>query len=191
MTWRDAGRRARVPLIALLVVAALDARPATPAAAPGTLHFIATQEGTRLQGSFTRFAIALAFDPARPADATVHVQVALDSVDAGAAQANGLLRSTDFFDTATFPGAEFAAHGFRALPDGGYEALGTFSLKGRRTTLPVRFGIAPAPEGRWIDGSFVLSRLAYGIGQAQWSDTTTLDDAVTVRFHVLQGAGGS
>ncbi len=192
MRWPERWRCCRVLAAALAALFALDARSvadgAGGSAAAAYVRFTATQQSTPLEGSFAGFRIAVTFDPANPAGGAVHAQVETGSVDGGAAQANALLRSADFFDSARFPVAAFDASGFQPLGPGRYQAQGSLALKGRRVAMPLVFAVAAVPQGRWFDGSFELSRLDYGIGQGEWTDTATLDDRVTVRFHVLQAA---
>ncbi len=85
-----------------------------------------------------------------------------------------------------------ALHGASAIPSlagkaGAQDvAKGTFTLKGKSAPQTVVFTTTSAPQGQWIDGSFTISRLAFGVGQGEWSDTSTLDDAVQIQFHILQ-----
>ncbi len=85
-----------------------------------------------------------------------------------------------------------ALHGASAIPSlagkaGAQDvAKGTFTLKGKSAPQTVVFTTTSAPQGQWFDGSFTISRLAFGVGQGEWSDTSTLDDAVQIQFHILQ-----
>jgi len=178
------GRGAVLPALSVALLVAV----ATPARAPdsGTMAFIATQMGTPLQGSFEDFTVRLDFDPAHPERGSVHAQVPLASVSAGSREANELLRSAGFFDAAHFPQATFDAVHFAAPVDGLYRAQGSFALKGHTVTVPVQFTVNSDPQGLWLDGSFSISRLEFGVGQGEWSDTSTLDDAVRVVFHIPQ-----
>lgn len=171
---------------AAAVMAALGSQARAPEA--GAIRFTAAQMGSPLQGSFESFTVQVDFDPAHPEKGTVHVQVPVDSVSAGSREANDLLRSAGFFDAAHFPTARFDAEKFVAQPDGRYLAQGSFTLKGRTVTLPVSFSAMSGPQGRWFEGRFGVSRLAFEVGQGEWSDTSTLDDRVEIAFRVPQGA---
>jgi hypothetical protein len=67
-----------------------------------TLRFTASQMGTPLEGKFTRFSSQVNVDPLQPKAGVVRARVDLASVDAGAPEANMLLRSAGFFDAAQF-----------------------------------------------------------------------------------------
>jgi polyisoprenoid-binding protein YceI len=151
-----------------------------------TIQFIASQSGVSLQGIFNGFAANIKFDPAHPEVGTVQARVDVGSVSTGTSSADELLRSEDFFDAKTHPQATFEATEFHAQDKGHYQAKGTFTLKGHSISLPVTFTTTDAPQGRWFDGTFTISRLIFQVGLGEWSDTSTLDDAVRVQFHILQ-----
>lgn len=148
------------------------------------IGFTAAQMGSPLQGRFDQFTARVRFDPQQPQAGSVQARIALASVNAGARAANDLLLSAGFFDAAHFPQADFSATDFAPQADGSYLARGRFTLKGHTEVLPLRFTATAAPDGWWFDGACTVSRLAYGVGQGEWADTGTLDDAVEVRFHV-------
>lgn len=175
------------PLLYALVCTLGTIGPSAYAAGSGsTIRFLASQSGVSLQGTFNDFSASVNFDPARPDGGTVQVAVKVASVSTGTPSADELLRSEDFFDSAKFPQATFEASDFHAQDATHYSAKGAFTLKGHTVPLSVTFTTTGAPQGLWFDGSFTISRLAFGVGQGEWADTSTLDDAVQVQFHILQ-----
>ncbi len=169
---------------AMAAIAAVGSQARAPEL--GSIGFTAAQMGTPLRGSFEEFTVQLDFDPVHPESGTVRVQVPLASVSAGSRETDALLRSGSFFDAANFSQASFAADHFAAQPGGRYLARGSFSLKGHTVIQPVAFSVASDPKGRWLDGSFSVSRLEFGVGQGEWGDTSTLDDGVEIVFHIRQ-----
>ncbi len=139
-----------------------------------------------LQGTFNGFVANVKFDPASPDTGAVQVRVDVGSVSTGTASADELLRSEDFFDASKCPQATFEATDFHAQDTGDYLATGTFTLKGHAAPQTVAFTTTTDAQGQWFDGSFTISRLSFGVGQGEWSDTSTLDDAVQIQFHILQ-----
>jgi polyisoprenoid-binding protein YceI len=150
------------------------------------IRFVASQSGVSLTGNFNDFAANVKFDPAHPETGTVKVGVNAGSVSTGTASADELLRSEDFFDATKFPQATFEASEFHVQDAKHYVAKGTFTLKGRAVPQTIVFTSKNDPQGQWFDGSFTISRLAFGVGQGEWSDTSTLDDPVQIQFHILQ-----
>jgi polyisoprenoid-binding protein YceI len=51
----------------------------------------------------------------------------------------------------------------------------------------IAFRFTPSPDGRSaaLDGSAVVNRLEFGVGQGEWQDTKWLADAVRVRFALM------
>jgi len=170
-------------------MAALGSQARPPETA--VIGFTAAQMGSPLQGGFESISVQVDFDPAHPEQGAVHVQVPVDSVSAGSREANDLLRSTGFFDAAHYPTARFDAEKFVTQADGRYLAQGSFTLKGTTVMLPVSFSTVAGPQGRWFEGHFSISRLAFGVGQGEWSDTGTLDDKVEITFHLPPIAGAT
>ncbi len=171
-------------VICTLSVVSLSADGAAPG---GDIQFTASQEGVSLQGTFNDFVAYIKFDPAHPNTGSVRISVDVRSVNTATPAANEMIRSSDFFDAATFPQATFEASEFHAQEAGHYIAKGAFTLKGHTVTLPVTFATTASPQGRWFDGTFNISRTSFKVGQGEWSDTSTLDDTVKIQFHILQG----
>ncbi len=189
-TARDPGSAAARALTtagAMACTLALLLWPRAEAAAErgATIGFTASQSGTPLTGRFDGFQVQLNLDPARPHDGAVHVQVDTATVDAGAPQTNALLRSSGFFDSAQFAQARFDASDFSDQGGGRFLARGTFRLKNHTAALPVAFTAVAGAQGLVVEGEFTISRLAFTVGEGEWADTGTLDDAVVVRFHLL------
>jgi len=182
--WGDPWRAAALLLLAVAVIGAAGTRARAPDT--GDIQFTAAQAGTPLRGSFEDFTARVEFDPLHPQSGAVHVQVSVASVSAGSREADALLRSAGFFDAAQFPQASFDAAHFVAQTDGQYLARGSFVLKGHAMEMPVTFAVASDARGRWFNGSFSISRLQFGVGQGEWSDTSTLDDRVEIAFRVLE-----
>ncbi len=156
----------------------------------GAVRFVASQSGVSLLGNFNDFSANVRFDPAHPDAGAVKVSVGVSSVSTGTASADELLRSEDFFDATKYPQATFEATEFLAQDTRHYIAKGTFTLKGHAVPQAIVFTTTSDPRGQWFDGSFTISRLAFSVGLGEWSDTSTLDDAVQIKFHILQKKAG-
>jgi polyisoprenoid-binding protein YceI len=149
-------------------------------AAQSTLTYTFIQAGAANEGKFKVFTAR--FDP----DAqTLTVVIDMRSFDTGDAQRNGLLGGRDFFDVAQFPQARFTATQLRRTA-GGYVATGALTLRGITRTLAVPFTWRVIESGGrkvgLLDGTTVLKRLDFGVGQGEWRATEWLGNTVTVRF---------
>lgn len=157
--------------------------------ASGRLEFSATQAGAKFTGAFTRFRVALDFDPAHPDRGRLDVTVDTASVDTQDAERDEILRGADFFWAEKYPQAEFHAERFeRAGAD--WRALGELTIRGVKKSLPVTFTLAPSAGATVMTGSAAVNRLAFGLGQGDWASTEWVGEAVEVRFELkLRPAG--
>ncbi|TJZ93376.1 cytochrome [Paracoccus gahaiensis] len=182
-----AGRHLMPALVALAVLGAgaayavvtrpQDAGPATvldQAASDwrvteGDLGFAVVQMGSQIEGGFSDWTAAIAFDP-DSGSGEVRVTINMDSVTIGTVtdQAKG----SDFFDVATNPTAVFEG---TIRPEGeGYVAEGPLTLRGQQTpvTLPFTLQIDEAGVAR-MQGQAVMDRRDWQIG-AGYADESTV-----------------
>ena len=165
----------------LLMAAPLNVGPASK----GTLTATFKQEGVAVESPFTSFKGVIDYDPKNPAAATALIDVDMASLDLGDPAYNAELHKKSWFDSAAFPRGLFKSTAVRAVTAGKFEATGTLTIKGRVQTLTVPVAVSAAAAGTVFDGSFVMSRKAFGIGDAIWDGV--VDDKVTVKFHLVGG----
>jgi polyisoprenoid-binding protein YceI len=141
------------------------------------------QEGVEVESPFTRFSGRISYDPARVAASTALLEVETGSYDIGDPAYNAEVRKKSWFDSTTHPRAQFRSTAIKPGAAGSFEATGQLTLKGRvqTITVPVKTNAA----GTVFDGSFVISRKAFGIGDPVWDGV--LDDRITIKFHLVGG----
>jgi len=61
---------------------------------------------------------------------------------------------------------------------------GTLTLKGKSREMTVPVTYVPGKNASIFDGSFVLKRLDFGIGEGMWADLSTVANEVQVRFRI-------
>lgn len=171
-----------LPTLALGLAGLGIAQAAPVDAAKSSVKFVFTQMNVPVEGQFKKFAADVAFDAAKPETGKVSIAVDLVATDAGSSDANQAVQMKEWFNTATFPKATFSATQFKALGGGKFQAIGQFGLKGRSASLSVPFTVKPDAKGQWFEGSFPLSRLAWKVGEGEWSDVGAVADAVQVKF---------
>ncbi len=152
--------------------------------AKSSLRFTAQQAGVDLHGDFRRFSAQLNVDPSHLDQSAVRVDVDLSSVTTGTRNADALLQSADFFDSTRFPKARFTSSRITSVGAGSYRAAGQLDLKGHSAPVEISFSAHADGGATRYEGSLPISRLAFGIGQGEWSDTSTLDDEVRLDFSV-------
>ncbi|GHH80490.1 polyisoprenoid-binding protein [Streptomyces sulfonofaciens] len=135
-----------------------------------TIGFVARHAMvTNVKGSFLDFEGSLHLDAANPAASTASLDIKMDSISTGSDDRDGHLRSSDFFDTETYPTMTFRSTSAEALGDGSYRITGDLSILG--TTKPISIdlefnGLAKDPFGNervGFEGSSQLLRSEYGL----------------------------
>lgn len=172
----------------LLFAALLFAAPATAAdwvQAPGSsLVFAGTYQGEVFSGHFPGFQTRLSFDPADPASATLEVDIPLAGVTTGNPDYDGEMRGAAFFDIGRYARARYVAEGFRALEDGSYAADGVLELRGTSHPVTLTFTWDPG-ERPVLTGRATVDRLAFGIGEGMWSDTSVIPAGIAISTKVV------
>jgi polyisoprenoid-binding protein YceI len=153
--------------------------------AQSALTFGYKQMGVPLTGKFNKFSAQVSFDPAKVATARAHIDVTLASIDTGSTDADEEVAGRQWFNAKTYPLATFTSSGVTALGGNRYQATGKLTIKGRTmdVTAPVTF---QADGNRGVfDGTFNIKRLAYAIGEGEWTDVGTVADEIQIKFHLV------
>jgi len=142
------------------------------------------QMGVPVKGGFKRFTTQMAFDPAKPEAARAQIEIDLASIDAGSPEADEESAGKLWFNRSAYPKATFVSSQIRALGNNRYEMRGTLTLKGRNREMVVPVIYTPGKNAAIFDGSFVLKRLDFGIGEGMWADVSTVANEVKVKFRI-------
>ena len=146
------------------------------------VRFVSKQMGVSVEGGFRRFTGQLNFDPAHPEIARARIEVELASVDAGSAEANDEVVGKDWFFVRQFPIARFDIRRVKALGNGQYEVQGTLTIKNVTQDMVTKASFHEEAGLGIFTGSFILKRLAFGIGEGAWGDPGVVADDVKVNF---------
>jgi len=148
------------------------------------ITFVSKQMGVPVEGKFGKFSVQLAFDPAKPNEGKVRVELDVASIETGSDEANDEVKGKGWFDVKNHPRARFMSSSVKSLGANRYELAGKLSIKGRTKEVVAPFTFKPAGLGAVFDGAFALKRLDYGVGEGVWSDTDTVADEVQVKFRI-------
>ncbi|MDT0508305.1 YceI family protein [Novosphingobium sp. MMS21-SN21R] len=171
------------PPAAVASVESADAKASTwTIGKGGRLGFKADYTGESIKGTFARWDAAIVFDPADLPGSSIKVTVDLASVESGDSQRDDMLKSDSFFGVGTNPKAVFTSSSIRANGSGRYVASGSLSLHGKSRPLAVRFNLKIDGDRATASGNAALQRLSFGVGEAEWSATDQLKDAVGIDF---------
>lgn len=155
------------------------------------LEFIATQKSAKTSGSFKTFKLVrLEFDPETLSEAVVEIEIDVKSLSVSNTLVEQTLGSSQWFNVAEFPLANFTSKEFKALGEGLYEVRGDLRIKDivqpAIVKLTIKKTIDDQSGGVVIEatGETVLSRLSYKIGQGEWASVDDLADEVQLKIHI-------
>lgn len=151
-----------------------------------SLRFRATQNGNDFTGTFSRWDAAILLDPEAPDQrGAIEAVIDLASVDAGNKDRNEALPKEGWFNIAVFPKATFRADRITSTGDGTFDAEGTLTIKGVEEAVALPFTLAIDESGRAVaDGSVMLDRSAFGIGQGEFATDKWVAFDVEVLLHI-------
>ena len=153
-----------------------------------SLSFVSKQMNVPVEGQFKSFRSKLAFDPAKPAAARAELEIDLASIDAGSKDANDEVASKAWFNTREFPVAKFVSTTVKPLGGNRFEVAGRMTIKGRTLDLTTPVTLRQEGNSASFDGSLVLKRADYGIGDGVWADFGTVANEVQVKFRLVATA---
>lgn len=146
----------------------------------GALAIAVTQFGSDVAGEFSDWTASIVFDPEAegPEVGSVEVEIAIASLTLGSVTNEAL--DPEFLDAANSPVATYRADLRRVDENGGYEAVGTLSLKGTEAPLVLPFALSLEDGLAVVEGATSLDRRDYGIGTKSYADEETVAFDVSI-----------
>lgn len=152
--------------------------------------FVSKQMGVPVEGRFKKFDAQISFDAKQPEVSKMAFTVDVASATVGTPEVDSELPKGVWFNSPKFAQATFQSTGVKSLGGGKLEVAGKLSIKGTTRDLVVPVALTQTGATTLASGSFVLKRLAFKIGENEWSDTSMVADDVQVRFKLaLSGVG--
>lgn len=149
-----------------------------------TVTITAKQMNVPMTAKFNRTNATIDYDSKAPERTTANVEININSFDLGDPEYNKEVLKKEWFNAAQFPKATFVSTGMKNI-DGKLIASGKLTIKGK--TMDVSFPVVIKKEGNLVifDGSLPIRRLAFGVGDGDWSDTSMVADEVIIKFHLV------
>ncbi len=177
-------------LLASLQLTALAQTPAKLLPAASEVHFVTKQMGVPVEGQFKKFDAQINFDPKKPESGSIAVSIDTASAFLGVVESDAEMPKAIWFNVAKFPQATFKSTAIKGLGNGKFEVAGKLDIKGTSRDVVVPVQITQSGAHSTAAGSFVIKRLDFKIGEAEWTDTTVVANDVTVKFKLaLSGLG--
>jgi len=148
-----------------------------------SLAFVSRQMGVSVDGDFKRFKASIAVDPAKPEMGKARIDIDVASIDVGGAEAYEEVVGASWFDVAKYPNASFVSGKVTRIAPGRYEVAGKMTIRNVTRDVKAPFTLEQKGDTLVIDGAFPIKRLDYAIGSGIWSDTDTVADEVSIKFH--------
>jgi len=153
-----------------------------------TLAFTFRQMGSAVRGRFADFTTDITFAPDDLDNASVTTEIAIDSVDTGNAERDAGIVGEDWFDTATYPAAQFESTDFEH--QGGDDYLVTGELTVRDITEVIELPMTISIDGNraTANGTIEMDRRTFEIGRGDWATDTAVGYDVVLEIEVVAEA---
>ena len=153
--------------------------------AKSKISFTSKLMGSNLSGGFGKFSGKVTFNPDEPEKAKASLAIDIASFTAGGEELQEEAKGKDWFNTKSFPTANFVSESVKNLGAGKLEIHGVLTMKGK--SEPVLISAAYQVQGKQIifDANFQLLRLQYALGSGSWSDTSAVANEVPVKVHLV------
>lgn len=134
------------------------------------LVFTGTQMGATVQGQFHELSGTLTFSDQDLAHSSAEITVNINSIDLESPDSEDEIKGRHWFNLESFPTAQFKSSHIQALSPGHYQMDGTITIKGisQQEHFPVI--IKRQGAGWFVDGSIVLKRTDFQVGEGVWAD---------------------
>ncbi len=158
--------------------------------AQSSVGFTIKQMGVPLQGQFKQFDANVQFDTAKPEASKIQFTVNTGSATMGSKETDAELPKPTWFNVPAFPQARFESTAVKALGGGKYQVDGKLSIKGQSQNVSVPVTLTQTGATTVAAGTLPIKRLAFKIGEGDWTDTSMVADDVQVSFKLaLTGVG--
>ncbi|MGC4079073.1 MAG: YceI family protein [Rubrivivax sp.] len=156
--------------------------PATLVPAASEIAFTTTPMGVPVEGRFGKFAAQVALDPKKPETGKVVLTIDTGSARFGTPELDGEIGKPTWLATAKFPQASFQSTRITAAGGGRFQVAGKLTIKGASQDVVVPVQVTQAGGTSTATGTLKIKRLAFKVGDGEWSDTSMLADDVQIRF---------
>ncbi len=163
----------------LAATAALAQQALVPA--QSEIAFVSKQMGVPVEGRFKKFDAQVSFDPAKLATSKIAFTVDMGSASLSKEADAELVRPV-WFNTPKFPQATFQSTAIKAVGGGKFEVAGKLAIKGNAQDVVVPVTLAQNGATTVATGAFTIKRLAFKIGENEWTDTSMVADDVQVKL---------
>ncbi|TAE13937.1 MAG: YceI family protein [Bacteroidetes bacterium] len=148
--------------------------------AANSVSFSIKNFGVKVNGTLQGLKGNIQWDAANPANSTMEVTIASNTINTGMGSRDNHLKRDDYFDVEKYPVIKFVSKKITNQAAGGFSVEGDLTIK--QTTLPVAIPFTVQLQGNEtvFRGSFTLQRKAFGIG----GNSISMSNEVEVKLAV-------
>jgi polyisoprenoid-binding protein YceI len=175
-------------LAALLGVAlAATAAPLKTDPAKSSVSAVFKQMNVPVESKFKKFSAQVDYDGAKPELAKASVEIDTASLDVGDPDMNKEVAKKDWFNSAQFPKATFVSSSIKPAGAGKLTVAGKLTIKGKSSDVSFPLAVKTEAGKQVFEGALPIKRLAFGVGEGEWKDTSMVADEVIIKFRVTAG----
>jgi len=145
--------------------------------------------GVKVDGKFRKFAAKFNFDPAKPTEASIAIDVDLASVDTGAPEGDQEVAGKPWFNTKAFPTAQFVSTSVKAVGGNRYDVAGKLTIKGKTQDIVVPATFVAQGNSGVFDGTFTIRRGDFAIGEGAWAKFDIVANDIQIKFRITAASG--
>lgn len=149
------------------------------------VDFLYKQMNVPMEGQFKRFNGKIQFDPAKPTLAKAAIDIQLASIDTGSTDGDEEVAGKLWFNTAQYPVARFVSTSVKPLGNNRFQVTGKMSIKGKTREVSTPATFRQQGGNGVFEGSFILKRAEFGIGEGIWADYGTVANEVQIKFRLV------
>jgi polyisoprenoid-binding protein YceI len=175
-----------IPSLAMMLMASSGAGAQAVLIDKSEIRFISRQMGVNVEGRFRKWKANVDFRPKDLAKSKAEFEIDLSSIDLASEESETEVKRPRWFDTAKFPVATFQSTAMKDLGGDRYEIAGTLTMKGKAQDEKIPVEVKKDAAGNSVaTGEFTIRRLAFNIGEGQWSAPSVVADEVVVRVRMV------
>ncbi|BAK75306.1 YceI family protein [Pseudogulbenkiania sp. NH8B] len=174
----------RVLISAALLLATPLAFAAPADLTQSRIGFAMKQLGTPVDGGFKSFSANVELNPAKPEAGKADITIQTGSISLPTRDAEAEAKKKEWFNAGQFPTARFVSSSIKSAGPNRYQVTGKLTLKGITRDVSAPFTLKQQGALSVVEGVLPVSRLAFKIGEGDWTDTGTVADEVQIKFRV-------
>ena len=149
-----------------------------------SIKFIASYDGVKFEGQFTRFSSTINFDPNKPSDNKLISSIDVTSVDTQSRDRDQALAEPDWFYFSKYPTAKFSSQTIKQLSDDQLEVQGVLYIREQQKEISFPMQWTEINNQRLAQASIALDRRDFNIGIGEWLQDDTIGYDVEVIFSI-------